>query len=167
MTCCTSLDRWIGSGSRGRTPAAARRGTGRPLLRLDAVLRAGLLAVRHAGRVERPAHDAVADARKILDAAAAYEHHGVLLKVVALARDVGRDLHAVGEPDARDLAQRRVRLLRRGGVDAGADPTALRRGNALLAALAGLEARRRDLLLGLGAALAYELIDAWHTGGRC
>src|SRR5688500_12416602 len=111
MTCWTSLERWTGSGSTGRTPGAARRGT---LLGLHAVLRAGLLAVRHPGGVERPADDLVADARQVLDAAAAHEHHRVLLEVVALARDVDGDLHPVGEPHARDLAQRGVRLLRRG-----------------------------------------------------
>src|SRR2546421_4500985 len=107
MTCCTSLERWTGSGSIGRTPAAARRGMS--LLRLHAVLGPRLLAVRHAGRVERPAHDLVAHARQVLDAAAAHEDHRVLLQVVALARDVDRYLHPVREPHARDLAQRRVR----------------------------------------------------------
>src|ERR687884_2112129 len=99
MTCWTSLERWTGSASIGRTPAAARRGIG--LLRLHAVLRARLLAVGHAGPVERPADDLVAHARQVLDAAAAHEHHGMLLEVVALAGDVGRDLHAVGQADAR------------------------------------------------------------------
>ena len=64
-------------------------------------------------RVERAAHDVVADTREVLHAAAADQHDGVLLEVVALARDVGVDLAAVGEPHARHLAQRRVRLLRR------------------------------------------------------
>src|ERR687885_1684151 len=88
MTCWTSLERWTGSGSIGRTAAAARRGT---LLRLHAVLRAGLLAVRHAGGVQRPPDDLVAHALQVLDAAAAHEHDGVLLEVVALARNVDRD----------------------------------------------------------------------------
>src|SRR5919199_3708451 len=126
MTCWTSLERWTGSASIGRTPAAARRGT---LLRLHAVLRAGLLAVRHPGGVERAADDLVADARQVLDAAAAHEHHGVLLQVVALARDVDRDLHRVREPHAGHLAQRGVRLLRRRRVHAGAHATALRSGH--------------------------------------
>src|ERR1700754_3261326 len=95
MTCWTSLERWTGSGSIGRTPAAARRGIS--LLRLHAVLGPGLPAVRHPGRVERAAHDVVAHARQVLDAAAAHEHDRVLLEVVALARDVDRDLHPVGE----------------------------------------------------------------------
>src|SRR5919199_2933093 len=129
MTCWTSLERGTGSASIGRTPAAARRGI---LLRLHAVLGAGLLAVRDAGGVERAADDLVADARQVLDAAAAHEHDGVLLQVVALARDVDRDLHLVRQPDARDLPKRRVRLLRRGRVHARADPATLRSRHALL-----------------------------------
>src|SRR5207245_5379335 len=125
IACWTSFELWTASDSIGRTPAAARRGIGRPLLGLHAVLGAGLLAIRDAGGVERAAHDLVADARQVLDAAAADQHHRVLLEVVALARDVGGDLHAVGQPDAGDLAKRRVRLLRRGRVDACADPAPL------------------------------------------
>src|SRR4051794_21509182 len=162
MTCCTSFDPWTGSGSSGRMEAAARRGIC-GLLGLHAVLRAGLLAVGHAGCVERPADDLVAHARQVLDAAAADEHDGVLLQVVSLARDVARDLHAVRESHAGDLPQGGVRLLRRRGVDARADATALGRGEDLLAALARLETRRRELLLGLLAALADELIDARHA----
>src|SRR5215211_3885274 len=163
MTCCTSLDWWTGSGSIGRTPPGARRGIPALLLGLHAVLRTGLVAVGHAGRVERPAHDLVAHARKVLDAPAADEHHGVLLQVVPLARDVGRDLHAVGEPDARDLAQRGVRLLRRGRVDARTDAAPLRGGDLLLAPLARLQAGRGELLLRGLAALANELGGRRHT----
>src|SRR3954465_4962260 len=138
ITCWTRRERCTGSGSICRIWAAARRGIA-DLLLLHAVLRAGLLAVGDAGGVERAADDLVADARQVLDATAAHEHDGVLLEVVALARDVRRDLHAIREPHARDLAQRRVRLLRGGRVDAGADAPALRRGKAALAPLAGLE----------------------------
>src|SRR5436190_4406201 len=161
MTCWTSLERWTGSGSIGRTPPGARRGT---LLGLHAVLRARLAAVAHAGGVERPAHDLVAHARQVLDAAAAHEHHGVLLEVVALARDVGRDLDAARDPDARDLAQRRVRLLGRGRVHARADPAPLGRGDLLLAALARLQARRRELLGLRVATLADQLRGRRHAG---
>src|ERR1044072_8293261 len=161
MSCWTSLDPYIGSGSIGRTPAAARRGIELP--RLGAVLGARLLAVADAGGVERSAHDLVAHARKVLDTTAAYEHDRVLLEVVPLARDVAGDLHPVGQPHARDLAQRGVRLLRGGGVDARADTATLRCGDARLATLAGLEAGGRDLLLGLATALADELVDARHA----
>src|SRR5215208_497054 len=143
MTCWTRRERWTASGSILRTVAAARRGI--RLLPLHAVLRAGLLAIADAGGVERPAHDLVAHARQVLDAATAHEHDRVLLQVVALAGDVAGDFHAVGQPHAR------------------ADAPPLRSRDALLAPLAGLQARGRDLLLGLRAALADELIDAWHA----
>src|SRR5512132_1047801 len=104
MTCWTRRERCRESGSIGRIWAAARRGTGLPLL--HAVLRAGLLAVADAGGVERSAHDLVAHARQILDAATPHEHDRVLLEVVALAGDVGRDLDASGDADASNLAQR-------------------------------------------------------------
>src|SRR5215471_14413961 len=118
MICWTSFERWIGSASSGRTWAAARRGIsgpgrvglrcaeGRPpLLLLDAVLGARLLAVADAGGVERAAHHLVAHARQVLDAPAADQHDRVLLQVVALARDVGGDLDRAGDAHARHLAQ--------------------------------------------------------------
>src|SRR3954465_355238 len=163
ITCWTRRERWTGSGSICRMVAAERRGIG-SLLLLHAVLRAGLLAVADAGGVERPADDLVAHARKILDAAATDEHDGVLLKVVPLTGDVGRDLDAARDTDARDLAQRRVRLLRGRRIDARAHPTPLRGGDLLLAALAGLQARRGQLL-GLGmATLADQLRGRRHAG---
>src|SRR5204862_7813855 len=120
-------------------------------------------AVRDAGGVERAANDLVAHTRKVLDAAAANEHDGVLLQVVPLAGDVGRDLDRARDPHARHLAQRRVRLLRGRRVDARADAAALRSGDLLLAPLAGLEAGRGELLLGRLAALADELGSRWHA----
>src|SRR3954451_13788648 len=161
MTCWTRRERWTASGSILRTVAAARRGI--QLLPLDAVLRAGLLAVADAGGVERPAHDLVAHARQVLDAAAAHEHDGVLLQVVALARDVGRDLDASRDADTRDLAQRGVRLLRGRGVHARAHATALRGGHLLLAALAGLQARGGQLLGLRCTSLADELARGRHA----
>src|SRR5436309_11235655 len=124
-TCWTRRERWTASGSMGWIWAAARRGMsvrgpGGGLLLLDPVLRPGLLAVADAGGVERPAHDLVAHARKVLHAATAHEHDRVLLQVVALAGDVGGDLDGAGDAHARDLAQRRVRLLGRGRVHARA-----------------------------------------------
>src|SRR5579884_878997 len=113
------------------------------------VLRASLLAVADAGRVERGADHLVAVPREVLDAAAADEHDRVLLQVVPLTRDVGADLDPVREPDARDLPQRRVRLLRGHRRDARADAAALR---------SALERRRLRLLALGGAAFADELV---------
>src|SRR5699024_4084122 len=109
-----------------------------------------LFAVTDTLRVERTANDFVADTREILHSPTADEHHGVFLQVVTFAGDVGRDLDAAGQLHTCDLAQRRVRLLRRGGVHARAHTAPLR---------APLE--RRGLLLGslVLAALADQLLD--------
>src|SRR5439155_1596866 len=124
---------------------------------LRAVLRAGLLAIGDARGVEGGADHLVAVAGQVLDAAAADEHDRVLLQVVALARDVGADLDAVREPHARDLPQRRVRLLGRHRRDARAHAAPLRR---------ALE-RGGLRLLALGrASLANELIDGRHAEAR-
>src|SRR3546814_13229074 len=56
---------------------------------------------------------------------AADHHHRVLLQVMALAGNVAADLEAVGQAHARHLPKSRVRLLRRRGVDPGADPPLL------------------------------------------
>src|SRR5688572_651600 len=134
----------------------------RNLLRLlRAVLRTRLAPLGHTRRVEAAANDLVAKAREVLDAATTNQHDGVLLQVVTLARDVGTDLHAVREPDSRDLAQRGVRLLRRGRVDARAD-AALLRGSP--------ERRRLRLHLRRCSTFPDELIHCGHavapTAGR-
>src|SRR3546814_20476871 len=72
------------------------------------------------------ADDVIADARQVLHTTAADHHHRVLLQVMALAGNVAADLEAVGQAHARHLTKSRVRLLRRRGVDAGADPPLLR-----------------------------------------
>src|SRR6185295_3116937 len=123
------------------------------LAALRAVLRAALLAALDPHGVERPADHVIAHARQVAHAPAADEHDRVLLEVVALARDVGRDLLAVGEPHARHLAQRRVRLLRRLGLDLQAHAALLR---------AGLEHGRLGAPALVGASLAHELIDGGH-----
>src|SRR5262245_41239231 len=145
-----------GSGSRKREVETYLRGIcpGSGLGALGAVLAALLLAVRHARRVQRAADDVVAHARQVAHAAAADEHDGVLLQRVLLARDVGRDLLAVAQLDARDLAQRRVGLLGRLDLDLQAH-----------AALEGALLRHGRLAAApvRAAALADELVDGRHS----
>src|SRR5271165_1360322 len=98
----------------------------RSLRPLGAVLRPALLAVLDALRVEHAAQDVVAHAGQILDAAAADHHHGMLLQVMAFARNVTDDLKTIGQANLGDLTQSRVRLLRGRRVNAGAHAALLR-----------------------------------------
>src|SRR5262245_55303349 len=120
----TTTDRYTGSGMRSRRGAGPLRGMS-STLPFRAVAAAGLAPAADAAGVERAAHDLVADAGQVLHAAAAHEHDRVLLEIVALTRDVRSDLRAGGEAHPGDLAERRVRLLRRVGEDAGAHAAAL------------------------------------------
>src|SRR5690606_20332994 len=97
--------------------------------------------------------DPVADTRQVLHTAAAHEHDGVLLQVVADAGDVGRDLDPAAQLHTGDLAQRGVRLLRRSGVDTRAHTTTLR-----------TPLQRRGLVLCdlVLSALADQLLDGGH-----
>src|ERR1700722_351617 len=115
---------------------------------LGAVLGTALLTIGHTHGIEGAANHVVADTRQILYTAAADKHDRVLLQVVANSGNVGSDFHAVGEADARDLAQRGVRLLGRLRIDAGADAAPLRR---------SLQCRRRRLVPGRGPAFSHEL----------
>src|SRR6516165_2290284 len=121
---------YFGSGRTVRTGAWARRDIdcySLLLLRaLGAVLGAALLALADARAIERAAHGVIAHPRQGLYATTADEHHRVLLQVVALAADVAGHFVAIGEAYAADLAQRRVGLLRRRGVDTRADAALLR-----------------------------------------
>src|SRR6185312_4340778 len=120
---------------------------------LGAVLGTRLAALGDARAIERAAHGVVAHARQVLDAAAADQHHRVLLQVVAFAADVRDDLVTVGQAHLGHLAHRRVRLFRRGGVHAGAHTTTLR----------AILQRGRVALVGFRAARsAHQLVDSCH-----
>src|SRR5262249_59545758 len=77
----------------------------------------------------------------------------VVVQVVPDARNVGRDFDSVGQPHARHLAQRRVRLLR--GLREHPDTD-----TALLRAV--LERRALRLRQNLVAPFAHELADRRH-----
>src|ERR1700743_755954 len=145
----TSGEPYTGSVTSCRFDAGPLRGIS-ALLLLRAVAAARLLAVADTLGVQRTTDDLVADTRQVTDTATANEHDRVLLQVVSHARDVGGDLDLARQPDAGDLAQRRVRLLGRGRVDARAHATTLR---------ALLERRRLVLRHLVLPALADQLLD--------
>src|SRR5207302_1952569 len=107
----------------------------------------------HADGIERAADDVIADARQVLDAAAADQHQRVLLQIVADAGNVGRHFDAVGQPHARHFSQCGVRLLRRLREDADADTALLR---------TVLQRRALRLADDLLPSVAYELTDSRH-----
>src|SRR5581483_5062915 len=156
-TWVTSTEWYTGSGISSRRGAGPLRGIGDLPFLLRAVAAAGLLAVADTGGVERAADDLVTHAGEILHAAAAHEDDRVLLEVVALTGDVGRDLHTAREPDTGHLPQRGVRLLRRVRVDPGAHTPPLGRASERR----GLRLRRLRL-----ATLADQLLDGRHGGSR-
>src|SRR5438309_1961838 len=90
------------------TAFAALRGS--RALALRSVLGSSLFAILDRLRIEDAADDVVADAGQIAHASAAHKDDGMLLQVVALARDVCRHLDLVRQADAGHLAQGRVRL---------------------------------------------------------
>src|SRR5882762_491770 len=95
----------------------------------------------------------VTHAGQVAHAAAADQHHAMLLEVVPLAGDVADHLALVGQADLGHLPQRRVRLFRSRRIDTGAD-----------AALLRILLHRRDLRLGLlrFATLADQLVNRRH-----
>src|SRR6195952_1932460 len=152
-SCVTSGDPETGSATSGLFGAGPLRGMS-ALVLLRPVAAAGLLAVLDRLRVQRTANDLVANARQVLHATTAHEHDRVLLQVVALARDVRGDLDLVREAHARDLAERGVRLLRGGRVDARADTASLG---------TPLEGRGLGLLDLVLAAPADQLLNGGHS----
>lgn len=92
---------------------------------LGTVLGAALGAVFHTGGIESAADDVITYTGKVFDTAAADEHDGVLLEVVALAGDVGVYFLAVGEAHTSHFTHGRVRFLRCRCVDADTDTAAL------------------------------------------
>ena len=85
---------------------------------------------------------------------------------MSLARDIGGDLHAVGEPDAGDFTNSGVRLARSLGGHLGADPALEGRGvegrtilKRVETARQGRHARLRRFVL---ASSLGELIDGGH-----
>src|SRR5207249_650388 len=134
-----------------------------------AVEAATALAIFDAGGVERAADDVVLHRRKIGHRAALDEDDGVLLKVVADARDVGGDLHPVGQAHAGDLSQRRVRLLRGHRTDDRADAALLGRATTQLGVATlervpgGAQGRRIHLLLLRLPPATDQLRDRWHV----
>ena len=73
---------------------------------LRTVLGTSLHTTVDALSVEGTADDVVTDTRKVLNTAATDHNNAMLLKIVAFARDVGRNFNAVGKTNSGDLTKR-------------------------------------------------------------
>src|SRR5262249_33108091 len=91
---------------------------------------------------------------QVFHTASANEHDRVLLQVVADARNIGCHLDSIGQAYAGHFAQRRVRLLGRLRVDAGANPALL---------LRSLQCRTCPLVLRSRRSLTHQLIECRQT----
>src|SRR5690606_12261001 len=120
---------------------------------LRAIVRAALLAILHALRVEHAAQDVVTNARKVAHAATTNEHDRVLLQVVTFTWNIGDHFALVGEANLGNLAQSRVRLLRGRRVHTRAYAALLR---------VGFHGRNLVPLWLAGAWFADQLINGGH-----
>src|SRR5690349_9822289 len=68
----------------------------------------------------------VTHTRKVFYTTTAHQHDRVLLQVVTISGDISNNLHFVGEANLGHITQRRVRLLKRSGINTGANSTAER-----------------------------------------
>ena len=74
------------------------------------ILGTALFAVRNSHGIQRAPYNMITHAGKVLDPASAYEHYGMLLKIMPDARNVRGHLHAVCEPDSGHFPEGRVGL---------------------------------------------------------
>ena len=73
--------------------------------------------------IQSATDDVVTDTGKVLNTAAADQHHRVLLQVVTNTGDISGNLVAVGETHTGDLTQSGVGLLRSRGTDCSGLPS--------------------------------------------
>ena len=131
------------------------------------VLGAGLHTTLHTLGVERTADDVVTHAGEVLDTTAANQNDRVLLEVMTDTGDVGGNLVAVRQANTSDLTKCRVRLLRGGGTNCGADASLLWGGQVRSAVLEGvqtlLKGRSRGLVSALFSSFSDQLIKSRHV----
>ncbi len=121
---------------------------------LGAVFGTALVALLNAGSIQRTANNGVTYTGQVFYTTTAHKHNGVLLQVVSLSRNVGNDLDAIDQTHLGHFPQGGIRLLGRCGIDTGANPALLR---------TRIERTAFAFVLYLFAAVAYQLINGWHT----
>lgn len=105
---------------------------------LCAVFGTGLLSVGYAGSIKSTSDDVVSGTRKVLYTAATDQNNRVLLKVVALTRDIACYFDTVGKTNSGDLSKSGVRLLRGCSLNSCTNASLLRSGNVCCFLLKGV-----------------------------
>lgn len=129
MNCATSRSLYFGSGRRSRLCGLFLLGILR--LPLDVFRSFGTVATTtlaagiHPACIQSSAYHVVANPRKVLDPASPNEDDGVFLKIMALSGNIGCHLDAVGQPNAGNFTQSRVRLFRCSGINTSANAPSL------------------------------------------
>jgi hypothetical protein len=148
----------MGSGRTSRLSATLRLGIDQFLGKLLAcsglrpfrsILRPSLFAIRYTHRIKGSANHVIANSRQVFHTPSSNQNNRVLLEVMAYAGNISCDLNAVGQPDARDFTQCRIRFLWGLCIDTRAYTSFLRR---------ALEGRTGCLVLNSLAAFANKLI---------
>jgi len=117
------------------------------------VFRAALFAIGHTNRIQRSANHVITNTRQVFHPASSNKDNRVFLQVVTNTGDVGCNFNPIGQPDARDFAQRRIRFLWCLCVNARANAPFLWR---------ALERRASRFVLNLLTAFANKLIYRRH-----
>ena len=134
---------------------------------LSTVLGTGLHSAVDALCIERSADDVVTHTGKVLNTAAADENNRVLLKVMTDARDISRNLDAVGKTNSGDLSKSRVGLLGGGGLNRCANTALLRRSSVGHDIFLGVETLQKrggfGFLLKSFSSVSHKLIKRWQA----
>jgi len=93
-----------------------------------AVFASLLFPVFHANRVQNSSDYMVSDSGQVLHPASSYDNNGVFLQIVAFARDISGNFHAVGQSDPGDFSQGRVWFFGSSGGNFHANSSFERRG---------------------------------------
>lgn len=120
---------------------------------LCAVSRAALLPVLYTGCIQCTAHYAISDTGQVFHPSPLKQHYRVLLKVMALSRNVGDHLNTIRKSYLCNLPQSRIRLFGSGCINTGTNSSAL--GTTFQSS--GFFLRRNFF-----ATLFHQLIYCWH-----
>jgi hypothetical protein len=72
---------------------------------LNAIFRSSLVSLAYASGLLGSTNDVISNARKVLNSTTSDKNNGVLLQVVAFARNVGGDFDTVGQSNTSSLSK--------------------------------------------------------------